>query len=532
VPSSPVQELAGPLAEAVSTIAGERGAGPRLDRPASPDHGDYASPVALGLARELKAPPRDIAGRIVDGMRSPWIASAEIAGPGFINLRVAPAWYRHVLERIATEGASYGRGAAEAPRSIQVEFVSANPTGPVTVGSARNAAYGDSLARLFEAAGHRVSREYYFNDGGRQIELFGASLRARRRGEEPPPEGYQGAYVADIAAELPLSPHDSVELWARAGADEMMRRVRETLRRFRVDFDSWFREAELYTSGAVEAAIARVREGGHLYEHDGALWLRTTDYGDDKDRVVVRSNGTPGYLAGDLAYLLSKFDRGFDTAIYVLGADHHGYVGRLKAAAAALDLDPDRVDVQLYQLVHLVAGGELRKMSKRRGAVTTLDELIDAVGVDAARFALVQRSHDQTIELDLELLTAQNAENPVYYCQYAHARIAAIVRNAQAEGLRAGVDPGYEPEPPEAELVKALAAYPDVVLEAAERRGPHRIVAYVQETAKSFHQFYKQCRVIGAPPGVAESRLALCQSTGQVVASALGLIGVEAPESM
>jgi arginyl-tRNA synthetase len=308
----------------------------------------------------------------------------------------------------------------------------------------------------------------------------------------------------------------------------MMAQIRATLERFRVHFDSWFLERSLYEDGSVERAIERVRAAGHTYERDGALWLRSSELGDDKDRVIVRSNGEPGYLAGDIAYIVSKMERGFDTAVYVLGADHHGYMRRLKAAAAALGYDPERVDVQLYQLVHLTEG----RMSKRAGLVVTLDDLIDAVGVDAARFVLVQRSHDQTIDLDLDLLVQQNAENPVYYCQYAHARIAAVLRNAgdAAQGARPAAS--WVPEPAEAALVKSLAEFPDMVAEAAEWRGPHRVVSFMQDTAKEFHQFYGQCRVIGEAPDIQASRLALCKATKQVLATALDLIGVDAPEQM
>jgi arginyl-tRNA synthetase len=516
---SVLRELAEPLGRAVEAL-GAAGDAARLERPAVPAHGDYASAVAMSLARELRSSPREIAGRIVDRLDSPWIASAEGAGPGFINLRVSPAWHRQVLQRVLAEGDRYGAGAAASPLRIQVEFVSANPTGPV--------AFGDSLARLFAFAGHAVEREYYFNDAGRQMLLFGESLRARARGEAPPPEGYQGEYVVDLARRVELAPDTPVEEWARAGADAMLDAIRRTLARFRVDFDSWFRERSLYEEGLVESAIERARERGATYERDGALWLRSTEHGDDKDRVVIRSNGSPGYLAGDMAYIMAKLERGYDVAVYVLGADHHGYVRRLKAAAAALGYDPDRIDVELYQMVHLPEG----KMTKRAGRVVTLDDLIDAIGVDAARFALVQRSHDQTIELDLELLTAQNAENPVYYCQYAHARISAILRNA-GDAAAAGVDDAYEPEPPEAELVKALADFPDLVAEAAERRAPHRIAVYALELAQTFTAFYRDCRVIGAEPAAVESlRLGLCVATKRTIARALDLLGVSAPESM
>ncbi|HUZ84593.1 MAG TPA: arginine--tRNA ligase, partial [Gaiellales bacterium] len=472
----------------VLTEIGAGGTELRLDHPADPAHGDLASAVAMGLARTLKQPPRAIAERIAERISSPLVEQVTVAGPGFVNLRLSPAWYRLAVERALDAGARYGAGARSG-RRVQIEYVSANPVGPLTVGSARNAAYGDALARLLAFAGDEVSREYYFNDAGRQIDLFGASLRARARGEDPPEDGYQGAYVAELAGDLALSPDASAADWARAGVEAMMGRIRRVLGTFRVAFDSWFLERSLHDDGSVERAIDAVRRGGHAYQHDGALWLRTTDFGDDKDRVVMRSDGRPTYFAGDIAYVASKLERGFDTAIYVLGADHHGYVGRLKGAAAALGYDPARVDVQIYQLVHLAGG----RMSKRAGRIVTLEDLIEAIGVDAARFALVQRSHDQTVELDLDLLTAQNAENPVYYCQYAHARIAAILRNAPTSAT-ARPAPSWLPEPAERALVLALADFPDLVSDAVARRAPHRFAVYAQDTARLFHQFYNRCR--------------------------------------
>jgi arginyl-tRNA synthetase len=526
---SAVQELAGPVEAAIAEVGGD-GVPARLERPADPAHGDYATAVALQLAKPLREAPRQIAERIAERIDSPFIASAEVAGPGFVNLRATPAWYRHVVERVLADGSRYGAEAAAHPQRIQVEYVSGNPTGPVTASTARNAAYGDSLARLFEFAGHTVQREYYFNDAGRQMDLFGASLRARARGEDVPEDGYQGAYIEDIARNLGLDPDAPADDWRARGAAVMVEDIKRTLGRFRAGFDRWFLERSLYEDGSVDRAIEKVRGSGHTYEKDGALWLRSSELGDDKDRVLVRSDGTPTYIAGDLAYIVSKLERGYDVAVYVLGADHHGYIGRLKAGATALGYDPDRVDVQIYQFVKIVEGGRAVSASKRRGTVLMLDELLDAIGVDAARYALVQRSHDQVIELDLELWAAQNAENPVYYCQYAHARIAAILRNATA--AEAGPTSGWTPEPAEVELVKHLAEFPEVVAEAAERRGPHRVAGYAQETAKSFHQFYKQCRVLGEAPDVERSRLALCRAAGLVMATALDLVGVEAPERM
>jgi arginyl-tRNA synthetase len=526
---SAVQELARPVEAAIAEVGGD-GVAARLERPADPAHGDYATAVALQLAKPLRSAPRQIAEQIIERIDSPFIASAEVAGPGFVNLRATPAWYRHVVERVLADGRRYGSGAAAHPQKVQVEYVSGNPTGPVTASTARNAAYGDSLARLFEFAGHEVEREYYFNDAGRQMDLFGASLRARARGEDVPEDGYQGAYIEDVARDLGLDPDAPADEWRAAGVAVMVEDIKRTLARFRAGFDRWFLERSLYEDGSVTRAIDTVRTAGHTYEKDGALWLRSSELGDDKDRVLVRSDGTPTYIAGDLAYIVSKLERGYDVAVYVLGSDHHGYIGRLKAGAIALGYDPDRIDVQIYQFVKIVEGGKAVSASKRRGTVLMLDELLDAIGVDAARYALVQRSHDQVIDLDLELWAAQNAENPVYYCQYAHARIAAILRNAPR--TEEGPAPGWAPEPAEVELVKHVAEFPEVVAEAAEWRGPHRIVAYAQETAKAFHQFYKQCRVLGEAPDVERSRLALCRATGLVMAVALDLVGVEAPDRM
>jgi arginyl-tRNA synthetase len=526
---SAVQELAGPVEAAIASVGGD-GVEAKLERPADPAHGDYATAAALQLAKPLRSAPRQIAEQIAERIDSPFIASAEVAGPGFVNLRATPAWYRHVVEEVLGQGRRYGAGGAAHPLKIQVEYVSGNPTGPVTASTARNAAYGDSLARLFEFAGHEVQREYYFNDAGRQMDLFGESLRARARGEDVPKDGYQGAYIEDVARGLGLDPDAPADEWRARGAAVMVDDIKRTLGRFRARFDRWFLERSLYEDGSVERAIEAVRATGHTYEKDGALWLRSAEQGDDKDRVLVRSDGTPTYIAGDLGYIVSKLERGFDVAVYVLGADHHGYIGRLKAGAIALGYDPDRVDVQIYQFVKIVEGGKAVSASKRRGTVLMLDELLDVIGVDAARYALVQRSHDQVIELDLEVWAAQNAENPVYYCQYAHARIAAILRQAP-EGA-AGPAPEWTPEPAEVDLIKHLAEFPEVVAEAAEWRGPHRIAAYAQDTAKSFHQFYKQCRVLGEAPDVERSRLALCRAAGTVMAVALDLVGVEAPERM
>ncbi len=531
MPSTPLTELSDAVSQAVAAVGGEAGE-VKLERPADPTHGDYATAVAMGLARTLRASPRDIAAKIAEQLSSPLISSVEVAGPGFINIRVSPEWYRRVVDGVLAQGARFGAGATPQPRRIQVEYVSGNPTGPVTAATARNAAYGDSLARLFAFAGHTVEREYYFNDAGRQMDLFGASLKARAQGEEPPEGGYQGEYVKEIADRLDLAPDAPADAWREHGVEVMIAEIKQTLERFRATFDTWFLERSLYEDGSVDRAIARLKEGGYTYEHEGALWLRTSEMGDDRDRVLVRSDGNATYIAGDVAYIVSKLERGFDVAVYVLGADHHGYIGRLKAAAEALGYDPDRIDTQIYQFVKIREDGELVKVSKRRGSVLMLDELLDVLGVDAVRFALIQRSHDQVIELDPAVWAQQSSENPVYYCQYAHARVAAILRSAGDAAVGARPDPGWEPEPAEAELVKALAGFPDLVAEAAERRGPHRIAGYAQDTAKNYHQFYKQCRVLGSEPAVEQSRLALCAATAQVIATSLDLIGVTAPDSM
>ena len=439
---SPVTELAEPLEHAVAELGGD-GVPVRLERPADAAHGDYASAVALALARPLRSAPREIAARIGDRLSSPWIEAVEIAGPGFINLRVAPAFHRHVVERVLAEGAGYGAGAVARPLRLQVEYVSGNPTGPVTAATARNAAYGDSLARLFAFAGHRVEREYYFNDAGRQMELFGLSLRAAARGEDVPEDGYQGAYIKEIADSLDLDRDAPADAWREAGVASMMADIQRTLSRFRASFDVWFREGSLYEDGSVERAIERVRKGGHVFELDGATWLRTTDFGDDRDRVLVRSNGQPTYFAGDLAYVASKLERGFDQAVYVLGSDHHGYVGRLKGAAAALGYDPDRIDIQIYQFVHIVEDGQVLPVSKRRGQVLMLDELLDAIGVDAARYALVARSHDQVIELDPDELDRPELREPglLLPVRARPDRGHPAQRRRHRAGGRSGLDP-------------------------------------------------------------------------------------------
>ena len=524
----PLELVAAPIAEAARTLGAGAADAVLLEQPAQPEHGDYATTLALRLAKTLRRPPREVAEALRDAAGgSEWVSAAEIAGPGFLNLRLSPAWYARAVSAALAKG--YGSGSPSAPMRVNVEYVSANPTGSLTVASARNAAYGDCLARLFEFAGHEVTREYYFNDSGNQIDKFGQSLRARARGEEVPEGGYPGEDVAALAARLELDPDDPPEAFARSGIQITMASIRETLERFRAHMDVWTNEADLHAAGAVERAIERARGAGHMFEADGAQWLRTTDFGDDKDRVVVRSDGSTTYLAADLAYLVDKLDRGYDLALYVLGADHHGYVGRLKAAAAALRYDPARVEVPIYQLVTVLD----KRMGKRRGNVVFLDELLDAIGVDATRFFLAQRSHDQTIDIDIDLARSQSQENPVFYVQYAHARVASILRRAGASAGAAAPDSGLAPAPEEAALIRRLAAFGDVCSTACDARSPHRVIAYARDLAADYHVFYRECRVLDpADEPRTRSRLALCEAARRVLERSLDLVGVSAPHEM
>jgi len=505
-------------AETISRLEGELGrvvgAPIELERPSNAEHGDYATNAALQLAPERKRSPRELAEELAEQASGLAVVErAEVAGPGFVNLWLAPAFYGEALAEILAAGSDYGAGSAATRERIQVELVSANPTGPVTVASARNAAYGDAVARLLAFAGHEVAREYYFNDVNRQVELFRASVEAARRGEEPPAEGYHGDYIAELA---------------RAEGDPvppMLESIRETLGRFRVHFDSWVREEEL--AGEVETAIGRL----DTYEAEGTVWARTSAHGDDKDRPLIRSaDGSYLYYASDVAYVRNKFERGFERLIYVLGADHHGYVARLKAAAAMLGYDPERLEVLLYQLVHVVEGGQQKKVSKRRGDVVFLDELLDEIGVDAARWYLVNRGPDQGIEIDVDLARERTEKNPVYYVQYAHARISGILRNAPASSSNTLLQSPEELAPEEKDLIKRLAEFPGVAAEAAERRGPQALPNYAVRVADDFHRFYHHHRVLGSETEA--FRLALVRATQTVIARALDLVGVEAPERM
>jgi arginyl-tRNA synthetase len=503
--ADPVTRLAAALSDAI-------GATVELERPSDPAHGDYATNAALRLAGTRREPPRELAAELAArAAQLPDVERAEIAGPGFVNLFLADTWFEAALASMLEAGAGFGGGSAEERQRIQIEMVSANPTGPITVASARNGAYGDSVARLLAFAGHDVLREYYYNDAGAQMDRFRASVEAVRRGEPPPEDGYHGAYVAELAA-LPGDP-----------VPETLGRIEDSLERFRIHFDSWVRQSML------EQRLPELLPRLDTYEQDGALWARSSAYGDDEDRVLIRSDGgAPTYRAADVVYLVDKLERGFDRAVYVLGADHHGTRNWYAAVARMLGYDPARVEVLLYQLVHLLKGGEQTKISKRRGDVVFLDDFMEEIGVDAARWYLVNRGPDQTIEVDVDLAAERSQKNPVYYVQYAHARIAGILRNAGDAAISA--EPAGPLAVEERELVKRLAELPAVAADAAERRGPQAIPAYAIRVADDFHRFYHEHRVLESDQQA--FRLALCRATQGVIARCLDLVGVAAPDRM
>ena len=547
--ADPLLELRNAVEGAAERLRdGEPGrSAPNLERPPKPELGDYSTNAAMLLAPGRGEPPREVAERLREELGGRLGATAErieVAGPGFLNLFLSARWYRDGVAAVLEAGERFGAGVVAEAQRIQVEFVSANPTGPLTAAGGRHAAYGDSVARVLALAGHDVQREYYVNDKGGQVRRFAESIAARMRGDDVPEEGYEGAYVEELARELSAEGVDPADLdrLELLGAERMREAARATLERFGVRFDEWFSERSLYETGKVDAAVDQLRRDGHVYDSEGAVWLRTTAFGDDKDRVLIRSDGGPTYFASDVAYHRDKLARRFDRLLNVLGADHHGYVARVKAALAALGADPDRFEALIMQLVHVVEGGQRAQMSKRRGEFVTLDELIDDIGTDAARFLMLQRSHDTTVDLDLALARRQSQDNPVYYVQYAHARIASILRKAgdgAVEGavgdLAAALDAPVEPS--ERALVKRLLEMPGEVLSAAEGRAPHRLCAYATATAADFHAFYRDCKVIGAdangaPPGTEAARLALCVATKRVIARTLELLGVGAPERM
>lgn len=517
-----------------------------VERPRNPEHGDYATNLALQVGTKAGANPREFAGWLATALTdADGIAAAEVAGPGFVNLRIETAAQGVIIADIAAAGAEYGHSGLLAGRSINLEFVSANPTGPIHIGGTRWAAVGDALGRLLATQGARVVREYYFNDHGTQIDRFVSSLIAAAKSEPTPEDGYAGAYINDIAAQvldqapevMSLPEAQQRETFRAIGVDLMFSHIKSSLHAFGTDFDVYTHEDSMHTSGRVDQAIAKLRENGAIYEKDGATWLRTTEFGDDKDRVVIKSDGAPAYIAADLAYYLDKRQRGFDLCIYMLGADHHGYIARLKAAAAALGDDPDTVEVLIGQLVNLVRDGQPVRMSKRAGTVITLDDLVEAIGTDAARYALIRSSVDSPIDIDLALWSSASAENPVYYVQYAHARLCALARNAAELGLAPDLshlkELGHDKE---GALIRTLGDYPRVLQSAAALREPHRVCRYLEDLAGDYHRFYDSHRVL--PQGdesagdVHRARLALCAATRQVIANGLDILGVSAPERM
>ena len=523
---------------------------PELQEPRQKDHGDFATNVALALAKRAGAPPRKVAEALVAVLApAPFVEKVEVAGPGFINVWTTDDWLLDTVRTIAAEGARFGHAPATGER-IQVEFVSANPTGPLHVGHARNAVLGDAIARLLEAAGHTVEREYYFNDAGGQMDRFGASVEARYlqalgRDAEVPEDGYHGEYVAAYAADIvreqgdalaDLPPEERFVRLRTEGARRAMDGIRETLARFGVAFDTFVSEATLEERGEIGEAIDRLFAAGKVYEADGATWFRSTDYGDDKDRILVRSNGRHTYFGADCAYLIDKFRRGFDHLVYVWGADHHGDVVRVKGAADALGFDPNRVELMIYQFVAFQRGGEPLQMSKRAGTFVSLDELLDEVGADAARFHLLLFSNDHSMRFDIEEVAQRSMENPVYYVQYGHARIASIVRKAADAGIELRpldtVDLSLLGQDAELELLRALADVPEVLARAAELRAPHRVAHAAQDIAARFHRFYTECRVVSEDVELTQARLWVCRATQQVLANLLALLGVSAPERM
>ncbi|MHA2788704.1 arginine--tRNA ligase [Corynebacterium sp. S7] len=517
-----------------------------VERPRNPEHGDYATNIALQVAKKAGTNPRDFAGWLSDELlSSPEIDSAEVAGPGFINLRLAAAAQGSIVSEVLDQAEKFGNSEIYAGQKINLEFVSANPTGPIHLGGTRWAAVGDSLGRVLEAAGADVTREYYFNDHGEQINRFARSLVAAAKGEPTPEDGYGGEYISETAQAVVAKRPDALEgdaatveeTFRSEGVEMMFDHIKTSLHDFGTDFDVFFHENSLFESGAVDRAIERLKDNGNLYEADGAWWLRSSNFGDDKDRVVIKSDGNHAYIAGDIAYVADKFDRGHDLAIYMLGADHHGYIARLKAAAAALGYDPERVEVLIGQMVNLLRDGKAVRMSKRAGTVITLDDLVDAIGVDAARYSLVRSSVDSSLDIDLGLWESQSSDNPVYYVQYGHARLCSIKRKADELGVSyEGADLSLLTHEKEGDLIRTLGEFPEVVEAAATLREPHRIARYAEELAGVFHRFYDACQILPKAGEEAQpihsARLALAAASRQVLANALGLVGVTAPERM
>jgi arginyl-tRNA synthetase len=555
----PIEELHGTIRSAATALGDgtPHDSAPTLERPPKPELGDYSTNAAMLLAPALGEPPRQIAERLRDELKDRLGPSAdriEVAGPGFVNVFLVDRWHRDSVAALLDAGEAFGRAMPERRERVLIEFVSANPTGPLTVASGRGAAYGDSLARLLELTGSQIEREYLLNDAGGQVRRFAESIAARMHGREPPEDGYRGEYVVALARELQAAGADPADLdgLAKQGTAAMRERIEATLTRFGVRFDVWFSERALHEGGKIEAAIEQLRESGHVYDSEGAVWLRTSELGDDKDRVLVRSDGEPTYFAADIAYHRDKLERGAERMIDPVGSDHHGYVPRMRAAIQALGHDPDTYEAPIMQLVRLVEGGERARMSKRKGEFALLDELIDDIGVDAARFFMLQRSHDTALDLDLDLARSQSQDNPVYYVQYAHARIASILRKAVAEGSADALASAAEvadesrlaaaarddeavaapAEPAERALVQRLLEFPTEAAGAAQRRAPHRLAAFATATAADFHAFYRDCQVVGAADGLEPARLAICVAARRVIARTLGLLGVSAPDRM
>jgi arginyl-tRNA synthetase len=546
-------DLAELLRSTAAAVLGEHGLDAALlpqtvtvERPRNPEHGDYASNLALQLGKKVGANPRELAQWLAGALaEAQGVASAEVAGPGFINLRLEASAQGVMVNNVIDAGTTFGHSDALTGHKVNLEFVSANPTGPIHIGGTRWAAVGDALGRLLSSQGADVVREYYFNDHGTQIDRFTNSLIAAANGEPTPADGYAGAYIADIAAQVLQKAPDALtlpeagqhETFRRIGVDLMFAHIKQSLHDFGTDFDVYTHEESMHTSGRVEQAVTRLRGNGNIYEKDGATWLRTSAFGDDKDRVVIKSDGQPAYIAGDLAYYLDKRERGFDLCIYMLGADHHGYISRLKAAAAAFGDDPATVEVLIGQMVNLVRDGQPVRMSKRAGTVITLDDLVEAIGVDAARYSLIRSSVDTPIDIDLALWSSASNENPVYYVQYAHARLSALARNAAELGLipdTAHLE--LLSHDKEGTLIRGLGDFPRVLKTAASLREPHRVCRYLEDLAGHYHRFYDACRVLPQgdeqPNELHTARLALCQATRQVIANGLAILGVTAPERM
>ena len=519
----------------------------KVERPKAREHGDYATSIALQLAKPAGRPPRQVAEAVATRLRdAEGVASVDVAGPGFLNITLDSAAQGELARTIVAAGADYGRSSAMTGQKVNLEFVSANPTGPVHLGGTRWAAVGDALARIFSAVGAQVTTEYYFNDHGAQIDRFARSLLARAAGEDIPEDGYAGAYIDEIATQIVAAVPDVLEwpseeaqeVFRREGVDLMFAEIKRSLHEFGTGFDVFFHENSLHESGAVQRAVARLREQGRVFDKDGAVWLRTTDFGDDKDRVVIRSDGNPAYISGDLAYYLDKRERGFDRVIIMLGADHHGYIGRMMAMCACFGDKPgENLEILIGQLVNLVRDGQPLRMSKRAGTVITMEDLVDAVGVDAARYALIRSSADSQLDIDLDLWTRHTNDNPVYYVQYAHARIASLLRNAGDLGLDKGdLRPDLLVHDRESDLLGALGEFPRIVATAAELREPHRVARYLEALAGTYHRFYDACRVL--PRGDEDvtdlhgARLWLVEATRVVLRNGLGLLGVTAPDRM